>query len=175
MREDKLTNSIIKEVESWQEGEGYPERIHIEPEANYNYYGTRGYVDLYTRSVLRNKIQDHLYEIKGRADKANEISRQFQKMVNYFYRDQDRQKPDRVRYELCFISTPHNFNHVKENAAIYQQLYKNHSKVIITFRHPENITPAHIFSPGATIQDNEWFKMPHSENQKEFLLHEVKR
>jgi len=160
MKEDQLTNAIIQKLDT--------EKI-IEPEAHYNHYGTRGVVDLYVRNIHQRKPNDHLYEIKANPKDANKVIRQFQKMRNYFYRDKDRAKPEKTRFELCFTAEPGNLQHVKNNSEMYRSLAENYPNVIITFRHPENIRPVHIFTRKWDVDSKDFWRHAEREKQAEKL------
>lgn len=169
IKEDDLTNAIIKQVKSL---EIYDETV-TEPEAHYNYYGTRGVADLYTRKVEKGKARDRLFEIKANPGNANEVVRQFQRMKKFFYRDKDRVKPEKVTYELCFTATPGNRRHVNKNFEMYQSLAENNSNVVITFRHPDNTSVVRACSQTLPFETEGWWSHVKSQNHAENLQTQV--
>jgi len=152
MKEDELTNALI----SWKSKVKRCQRV--EPEFHYSYYGERGVADLFSRDKEANGIFDSVREIKANPENANKVIRQFNRMLNYFYKGTDLSKPDESLYELCFLATQSNLNHVQKNKEMYQSVFENHKDVIITFRHPQNITPVHAFSSKINIGEEDWWE-----------------
>lgn len=119
-KEDEWVNDYIEtenNIGNWESD--------IEPEAYYEHYGTRGFVDLYvqrhTRSGLR---RDYVAEVKSdsavkNATGANEIIRQFNRMREAFYKSERRKQPYHVTMELVFTITPAAVFHVAENLGMY--------------------------------------------------------
>jgi len=152
MKEDKLTNVLVEYAQNSHN------TIQVQPEHHYSYYGTRGVADIFLRKEEPGNTWDILREIKSRPKNANKVIRQFKKMINYFYKGTELVKPDNVIFELCFLATQSNFQHVKENSPMYQSVFENHEDVIITFRHPENTTPVHAFSSKTNIGEDDWWE-----------------
>lgn len=143
MKEDQLTNALI---EANKDPNNLYKSVESKPEVHYNYYGDRGVVDLFTRRNEYGVFHDSVYEIKSRPNNANKVIRQFNRMTNFFYKGSDYRRGDWIKFELCFLATKRNYEHVKENKEMYGSLYRNGEDAIVTFRHPSNITPVHAFS-----------------------------
>lgn len=125
-KEDDLVNSLIefeRSISTWES--------EIEPEAHYDYYGTRGVADLYVqRKPDVGPRRDLVYEIKSdaavkNASGANEIIRQYNRMREAFYKDDSRKRPRRVGMELVFTITPAAVFHVAENILMYAATSKS--------------------------------------------------
>lgn len=124
MNEDELTNALINKPRPtdnspWTDPEIYPE-------AHYTYYGNRGVADLYiyhNNSVGAPK-RGHVFEIKSEsavryATGANEIIRQFNQLREFFFLGSEYEVPNRIDFELCFLPTQHNIEHILKNEAMY--------------------------------------------------------
>lgn len=145
MKEDKLTNAIIEKFKSEKRSK-VTDKIEVEPEAHYNYYGTRGVADLFIRffEVEQLPPSDYVFEIKSSPRNANEVIRQFQKMRKTFFKDSSRSPGERVNFELCFTPEKSNFEHIQENLGMYGSLLGTDTDSIVTIRHPDNVTPVHV-------------------------------
>lgn len=160
MNEDDLVNALIDSARE-HEIEDEPMRINVEP--HYNHYGNRGAADLYT--ALHNKggqvSMGHVYEVKSdaalrEATGANEIIRQFTKMVKYFLEDDSRKVPTySLTYELSFLPTTRALRHVIDNESMYQEAMQTTPELesrrnpdvecFLSFRHPDDATPVRPF------------------------------
>jgi len=155
MKEDDLTNSLIQNEENRAENEENREIIDlkIETEAHYNNYGSRGYLDLYIQKTTdRRKTEGHMYNIKGNPDSANAVIRQCRKEISNFFKH--RRYPNHCHFELCFLPSRENFEHILENKPMYRSLREDNT--IVTFRHPDDISPIHIFTSEFEIGDEKW-------------------
>lgn len=155
IKEDDLTNELIEWQKSMTEKESSKScEVMIEPEAHYNNYGSRGYLDLYVRRKhFDGTTEGRLYNIKSNPNNANEVIRQCRKEMNNFHKD--RYKSDDIRFELCFLPTERNYEHVLENKSMYKALKSRN--VLVTFRHPEKARqPIHLFTSACEIGDEKW-------------------
>lgn len=128
-QEDKMVNALIT-------GSNYSLLDHIvksEPEAHYDHYGNRGAADLYLIRSADDTTDTYstVYEVKGNAavreaTGANEIIRQYNRMRQYFFQDEDRTVTDHCSFELCFVVSEKTVNHVCENFAMYQSANSTH-------------------------------------------------
>lgn len=148
MKEDKITNALIETFKSREESDINPHyKVEASPEVHYNYYGSRGVVDLFVRDyeIENCPPNDHVFEIKSTPKSANEVIRQFKRMEKTFYMDESRSEGDRVIFELCFTPKEENLRHVAENFEMYHSLLKNFRengyKVNVTMRHPDDTNP----------------------------------
>jgi hypothetical protein len=123
--EDDLLRANIQMEKKHAEADFANYNLDIEPEAHYNNYGTRGVVDL----LIEEKHQMHksynLIEMKSaaaldQATGANEIIRQFNRMRQYFFKDDDRDPGAYHSYCLEFLPSPETLNHLSENAVAYR-------------------------------------------------------
>jgi len=162
VKEDELTNSLIKMHNDFEL------ETDVTPEAHYNHYGSRGIADLYVHQTQGMKTKGKVYEVKSNPDNANEVVRQFNKMCKYFYKGSERGKPNEVTFELVFTAEPSNLRHVYKNKEMYS-LIADKEDTIVTFRHPKNISPVHIFAPAFSIGDPEWLAYVKRKEQKENL------
>lgn len=121
--EDQLTSRLVE----YYQNQEFEHDISVEQ--HYNYYGDRGVVDLATKEVETGYV--HLYEIKSNAainaaTGANEIIRQFNKMRQYFFRDESTFSPDGwPTFELCFLPTYEAYRHIHNNAELYKSAVQN--------------------------------------------------
>jgi len=163
MKEDRLTNQLIK----FHRGKD----TEITPEAHYNHYGTRGVADLHIhRKIPRAvgyKTESHIYEVKSNPKNANEVVRQFNKMSRFFYKDQRHKRPDKIKFELTFVADNSNLKHVYDNKEIYRSVAEE-SGNLLTFRHPDNMTPVVVFTDNFEIGHEKWSeyvkRVGHEEN-----------
>lgn len=157
--EDKIVQSRIQDVKESQEleKEHNPDAddAFAYPEAHYNHYGTRGYVDAYfgvgnwSATVLEVKSASAVNESTG----ANEILRQYNKMQEAFFKGTDYTPPSKsLQYELCFTASPQNIGHVVDNKDLYRsaasQLQDHRTERvmnIITIRFSESNSPLILF------------------------------
>lgn len=170
--EDDLTAALIQLHEQPADITDI-ESVTITPEAHYNYYGSRGVADLYVSTTINKnsglkKQKDRLYEVKAELTNANEVIRQFNRMVKYFYKGGSWPRPDAVRYELTILPTHENYSHLRSYFDIYQSL---NGKVF--FRHPENPTPVSICpQPDMALGSDRWFRM--AKNMNETIWNELR-
>jgi hypothetical protein len=164
MKEDRLTNQLIK---IWRR-----ESTEINPEAHYNHYGTRGVADLHIHEKIPRAVgyrtKSRIYEVKSNPQNANEVVRQFNKMCQFFYKDQRHKRPDNVRFELTFVADKSNLEHVYDNKEIYRAVAEE-SNNVLTFRHPDNIKPVPIFADTYEIGDEEWSELVKRQGHEENL------
>ena len=125
MIEDRLTNALINKS---RPSDNHPviDGPEIYPEAHYHHYGNSGVADLY---VYFNNSQGgpkrgHVFEIKSEsavrnATGANEIIRQFNQLREFFFLGSEYEVPNEIDFELCFLPTQYNMNHILENEAMY--------------------------------------------------------
>jgi len=173
--EDKLVNSLIRyhrELDAVGPDVKYSQK-KFTPEAHYNHYGNRGVADLHVRKTLKKgnmtSLQDSLYEIKGasaisNSTGANQIIRQFNRMRNFFYKDESLAHPDRVHCELTFTLEPECVEHIIENYEMYQSVHQTDeistqtidaSAQLVLFREPGVDEPAHIDFGSVSLADPE--------------------
>jgi len=170
MKEDKLTNSLIKHFKN-REGDRPTDhdKVVVEPEAHYNYYGTRGVADLFVRCYELEGYPplDIVFEIKSSPTSANEVIRQVKKMEKTFFMDERRSPGDSVIFELCFTPEEDNLRHVAENFEMYVSV---RPEINVTMRHPDDITP--IILHLANEKDMDFLDYVESNNPKIFELFE---
>lgn len=152
MKEDQLTNKMIKNTREDQE---------CDVEHHYNYYGTRGVVDLVKTSKERDihesrPVSQRLIEIKSNPSNGNKVIRQFKKMVKYFYKGSEWSKPKECIYELVFISSADNFRHLVDNIEMYRALEQKSDEIIVNFRHPEVDLPLRVFGSRDMISSEQF-------------------
>lgn len=142
----------------------------IQPEAPYNNYGERGYVDLYIRREYPRSLEDHIYELKANLEnfQPSEITRQTTRMVENFYGDDARQIPDKHRFELSIIPTLDNVLYLRENWPIFLNFAKSYNNLIFTFRHPKNTCPVHLVASAFEFLDKDWIEYCERTNPKVF-------
>lgn len=165
--EDDIVSTLIEyhkqSVEDLEELDGIEYESKAYPEAHYNHYGNRGIADLYVENVSeRGDGSCYVYEIKSEsatrgATGANEIIRQFNKMREYFFKDNSYEPYHHTTFELCFTPTDYNLQHIYDNLSIYQSnveqdisdLDVDRPNCIVTTRlpNPENISPILFSSP----------------------------
>jgi len=130
IKEDELIPSLVQLDEPAEFEKERPDSIEYTamPEVHYNYYGSRGCVDLITRKETTlngsKTVRDSIYEVKSdsairNATGANEILRQFNKHKKYLYKDPSQPNVDRKHFELVFIPTLTTVKHVLDNSEIY--------------------------------------------------------
>lgn len=152
--EDALCKSRINRHRQYQENcekMGDDVGVEFETECHYNHYGDRGVADLFVRETdyVGGVESDYIYEFKSdaaieSATGANEILRQFNRMVSYFYKDEDIDLPKsgswtnaEVTFELCFNATPAAYEHVMENIEMYQTV--SHPRISSSLRDVRSI------------------------------------
>jgi len=102
--------------------------VRTEPEAHYNYYGSRGVADLLIEETYGQNHTDYtVCEFKSAAaldhvTGANEIIRQFNRMRQYFFKDDDRDCGAYHDFVLSFTPAPDTLAHLSKNAAAYRQV-----------------------------------------------------
>ena len=109
MGESELTNAIIQEERSDKDNLKH----EFEPESHYNYYGDRGVVDLRFDEHVFSQISEdtgvwkhdwtQLIEVKSESaiencTGANSILQQFNKMREYYLRDDSNSAAKNVKY-----------------------------------------------------------------------------
>lgn len=167
--EDDLTESLIKHH---REPSDLKKVLDLETECHYNNYGSRGYVDLVIKEKetkgLRKESSLHLYEVKSDLTQysANEINRQFTKMYENFIAGSSFQGADNPTIELTIIPSEENFEWLCENKVIIRNIFEKYEHSIVTFRHPENISPVHIFASDSHDIDTDDFWDHAESNQK---------
>lgn len=170
MNHDEFVNFLARESRKLGSDDKV---VEIETEAHYNYYGTRGVADLVRLQGTTYEWKSaSIVEAKTHLEKAHETIRQFKKMIRFFYKDEDRTRPERVIYELTILPTEHNFEHLRE----YKELYSSaagkevagfKSKAIITFRGPSEYTPIPIFADTIfDIDTDGWWEMAEGHNSE---------
>lgn len=107
--EDRVTNVLIQQVS--QEWKCYVE-------VPYNNYGERGYVDL----VRQHKSLAQIWELKSNPKSANQVIRQFQKMLENFEEGTSLQLKKNKKYYLAFTASQRNLEHLKNNKQMYLSL-----------------------------------------------------
>lgn len=149
--------------------------VNVYPEAHYDHYGTRGAADLYIEALedtarpmgdehvfRKTERWSYLYEVKSeyavkQATGANEILRQFTRMRDYFFKDDQYDEPDHLHLELCFLPTPVTWEHVRENESIYREVEGgdgNTNVHQVTFRVPDgDYTPLAPFKSSFESMD----------------------
>ncbi len=156
--EDDLTNAVIKEE---KESSIY-KQVHCYPEVHYNHYGTRGVVDLYRfyedpSKPPFPKSKGIVTEFKSKAaiqnaTGANEIIRQFNKMVEAFYKGSSHHVPESVIYHLCFSASNSILQHILDNKEMYAAASAKSEKekydIMILMRHPKDEKNITIFRNG---------------------------
>jgi hypothetical protein len=128
MNEDDLVERQIE----WLRDKLDVDERDLEIEAHYNHYGDRGVVDLVGRDTSGRLGRDrevYLFEMKSDAaveqvTGANEILRQFNRMREYFFKDESRVQAELVNFELCFLPTETALNHFVENVDLYLEATK---------------------------------------------------
>lgn len=169
MKEDDLTNELVRKFRE----DGCQS---IEVEAHYNHFGDRGVADMF----VQNQGVDRVMELKSHPDKANEVLRQFERMVKYFYKDDDRERPVKSPvYELCFLPSSDNFFHILQNKEMYKSAKDGKEKVAITFRSMDGSNKVYLFPDleDFEVGDAEWkdyaqengFKFDRNGDEKEVL------
>jgi len=125
--EDDLLSAVIE----WETNQPFgDEEVRTEPEAHYNYYGSRGVADLLVETIWgQNHSNYKVCEFKSAAaldhvTGANEIIRQFNRMRQYFFKDDDRDCGAYHDFVLSFTPSPEILAHLSENAAAYRQASK---------------------------------------------------
>jgi hypothetical protein len=127
-KEDKLVDCFIRHFRNRAEDlEKYCGEYNFTtlPEASYNHYGERGYVDIFVElNFAEAGSVAYICEIKSEsavreATGANEIVRQFNKMRENFFRGSSHKPPDNFEFELCFTPTEYNIRHIYDNIEIY--------------------------------------------------------
>lgn len=131
-KEDDLTEKIIEYYK--EEGKrGNKEIRNLEPEAHYNDYGKRGIADLYIVFIESNgNSYGEVSEVKARLDNANEIVRQLNKMWKFFFKDEIREKQDKVLYRLYVFPTRENYEHIVKYKNIYQTLKGKNFSIVFS-------------------------------------------
>jgi len=125
--ENDLLNAVIEMRTNQAFGDT---SIRTEPEAHYNYYGSRGVADLLIEeSYGQNRTDYTVCEFKSAAaldhvTGANEIIRQFNRMRQYFFKDNDRDRGAGHAFVLSFTPSAKTLDHLAENAAAYRQASK---------------------------------------------------
>lgn len=97
--------------------------IQLEPEAHYNYYGTRGVADLfYVIEGYRNKA--FVCEFKTNAKQVGENVRQFKRMKEYFFKDEERslQYSEDCHFCLHILANNQNYRHVMNHLDTYSSI-----------------------------------------------------
>lgn len=120
--EDEMVNTILTQM---RQAPG--SMCHSEPEAHYDHFGNRGAADLYLTIDNRygfGKKTGIVYEMKSEcavqeATGANEIIRQYNRMRQYFFQDENRPVPAFCSFRLCFIISENTVAHVCENFEMY--------------------------------------------------------
>lgn len=139
LKEDDITTSIIAQ----HKNSDSHDLIHVEPEAHYNHFGTRGVADLY----LVYKRQDNdtiarIIEVKAELRNANEVIRQFKKMWEYFFVDRDPRthRIDQAIFELAVLATEENLEHLKQYYELYNAVEsKSGSRISrVNLHHPDS-------------------------------------
>lgn len=135
MKEDDLVSQLIKfysERESEDPATG--SLFEWDLEVPYNHYGDRGVVDMIIRETFADGSggADMLWELKGDSavstvTGANEILRQYNRMVKYFFEDESHEPthPDSLHpiyYRLAFAPTPKCVNHVFQHIQSYKSI-----------------------------------------------------
>ncbi|WP_256402638.1 hypothetical protein [Halorubrum salinum] len=176
--EDEIVSALIEyhkqSTEELDNTEDIDYKCKVYPEAHYNHYGNRGVADLYIET--KSELGDgscFVYEIKSESairgsTGANEIIRQFNKMREYFFKDESYEPYHHTTFELCFTPTEYNLNHIYDNLSIYQSnveqdisdLSVERTNTIVTTRipDPENITPILFSSPNLSPEHRTPFK-----------------
>lgn len=162
-KEDDLTSALIQMHTDRKLDNIQCQRI--QPEAHYNYYGTRGVVDLYVlkeKEDLRQNLRHSasLYEVKAELRNANEVLRQFNRMKEFFFKDPSRPEPDTAKYELTVLPTRQNYRHIEE----YYDMYKSVGRIF--FRHPEDPCPVPIVAKDLELGTDEWKQMAKNMNRE---------
>lgn len=156
MKEDDITKRIIK----IQKESDFFKTVKIKPEAPYNYYGSRGFVDLFVIKEDSENTYHYIYEIKSKLNNANEVIRQLNKHRKYFYKEKGRHKPRgkyAVRWTLSILASEHNYNHVLDYFNMYYPIHLN--SWTIRFRHPEFEGGAPIsYGTESKLGEKEWVK-----------------
>jgi hypothetical protein len=178
VNEDELASTFIKffkqQTKNMNEDSCGCVKIDTFPEASYNHYGNRGFVDLYIRRNHSGTFTEgYVYELKSEsavreATGANEIVRQFNKMREYFFKGSSKNIPEEVNFELCFTPTHYNINHIYNNIEIYSSIAKEklHQEMVdseislVTTRpaNKEDFTPIIFASPNNPPISNFNFK-----------------
>ena len=150
--EDEIVNAKISKMNQVKETNDLD--VELVPEARYNHYGDRGVVDLY---ISTGDYNDRIIEVKSEdsvrgASGANEIIRQFNKMVEYFYKGSDYEKPrseypttdkePEINYMLIFELTEHNVRHLVRNWGMYSST--SEEKVIDKMKRTPKMVMKHI-------------------------------
>ncbi|MFC7164554.1 hypothetical protein [Halospeciosus flavus] len=136
MDKDEIMTEIVTSYREYEEDDDIVS-FDISVEEPYNHYGERGVVDIYVDQTHSDggDPDDYIFEMTSDATLdavtgANEILRQFQRMVKYFYEDdghsfyhQDFRNPDRhpVSFCLVFAPTTRCVKHVFDNLELYAE------------------------------------------------------
>lgn len=158
--EDDLVNALIRGYEN-------AEFVHvIEPEAEYDDDGMRGFPDLHVVVEWLDEgiIVSELIEVKSEyavrsATGANEIIRQFNKMRRHFYDGNGRVVPMRqfewqdlyLGFELAFIPSMKNLVHLIENKEMYNYAIQNSQGNISRLPRDQNMVPGFHNEFGVSI------------------------
>jgi hypothetical protein len=152
MKEDELTNAIIKRS---RPSDKHPsvDPPEMYPEAHYTHYGNRGVADLYIHhnNSAGAPKRGHVFEIKSEpavrnATGANEIIRQFNRLREFFFLGSEHEVPNVIDFELCFLPTKHNMNHVLKNEAMYA--------TTVNHEHSREDSPEISFLDSAPVDPN---------------------
>jgi hypothetical protein len=153
VKEDKLTEAIISAAKHDDIFDG-EDVVYVEPEAHYSFYGKRGVADLYIRRAyppqteasekgIERSFHGSVFEVKSSLKNANEVLRQFNRMVHAFFRDEDRESVTSAHYELTIVPSKANLKHLIEFRHIYSTIYRrNHDTegfLNVGMRHPNNL------------------------------------
>lgn len=138
MTESAEDEMVAKIIDYYKDSDGVSQ---LAPEAHYNYYGDRGVADLVeVHESGQEVIVAH--ELKSAAavnaaTGANEILRQFNRMVKYLPKDEE-WEADFYEFNLLFIASEDTIVHVMNNLNIYQQARRNGDNYIadVRFVHP---------------------------------------
>jgi len=143
---DKLVSTII---ERYRGDEKY-DVTRCEPEAHYNYYGSRGVADLFVEEEHQRRGYPvaNLVEAKSApSDSASEIVRQIHRMNKNFFRDEERPSKSDYYYaprgkplintKLVFSMTEANVEHILDNLSIYREA---------SFSSSDILTRVHLYS-----------------------------
>jgi hypothetical protein len=157
MKEDDLVRRQIQWLQSIAHIN--QEDLEIEIEAHYNHYGDRGVVDLVGRDTSGRLGRDqevYLFEMKSdaavkQATGANEILRQFNRMREYFFKDESRRQAEMVNFELVFTPTERALDHFIENVDLYLSatnadrfnpaMFQTKSRVVVRDPRAESAVP----------------------------------
>jgi hypothetical protein len=190
--EDELVDSLIKwekeHTDTLEDLDNTSINLKINPEASYNHYGNRGFVDLFTeKKYPQGYSEAHAFELKSESavrevTGANEIVRQFNKMREYFFKGSNYNVPKDLVFELCFTPTESNIRHILKNIEVYESITNQEllekdikrKKVLITVRptDKDNITPIIFTSSGQTpVKDLDFDEYAKNSNEVVYQKH----